>query len=1493
MEVESMIKKRKEHRFRRVLSGVLAGVMSTTLLQCFPVGAENVIEKYPYTMFAASDAEGAITVNAGNFCVNGNVATNGTIVSSGNMNINGTRSEQVAEEMLYIFKKLNYMYFSGADVEIYTDDYSYEDININIDDPMNVQGDLTLTGNINLTTAIKAADDVMLNGEVKNTNESVICSENGDIVIDSANVNLNGLVYAPNGNVQITAQNLNMNSVVIMAQTITVNAPSVNANYSNSIAEFVGTKSEVDFELSAFGEYSSESNSINIFWTSTIPRGSYEIQVSDDNITYTTIDVVEESNSYDYLIAEEFAKRYFKVTETTYYGEVLSTLPFVAEKAGDGYVIQFLDTDEDGIPDVFEGNYSTDPMNPDTDNDGLSDFEEIYLIQTDPNVWDSVNEGMSDAEIDCDGDGISNINEIAAGTNPLKIDTDEDGLSDSDENNLYGTNPLLYDTDEDGISDGSEVKMGLSPTNPATYGTSDSEYQVEQSILPDSEVFAEINTADSPYKLSLDLKTNKFAEDEVYVYQSGYSSSIENDALLGKSVEVAINDSCNFSDIVLKYKIEEVYIENAVGTYAEYEEFQGIKRFNVFKFFDEINMLLPIETQYDTENNTVYAKIDECGTYCVMDMEIWLDKLTAELGNDQEDDENVETVSAYSLRTVSDGETTTLSETETDSTQLSVNAFLDIVFMVQTSGNNIRAYSSQINAIKGFSKYIFANFSNVNVYIIECDVNSARLLQTGYGSECFTDNDSLNIALNAISYTFTNEQCQSHNAFSLLFNNISLRNNECAYIYNFINGNTRFDENLDPIEISERSIGIYSQIMSEGYYTENATGYIGKVLSAIQAMGGLNIPTDSSTTAKLIDHLNENTQPKPTKYNALIGTNWKTVVLDDQLNADNGVNSDTDTLTDWQEVDTTKLIWIDDTTFELPTLEECLSELDEKDKNSIHSVFTQKIDNNPLTKYGFYNSMLVLPALSNPNEEDTDGDRLNDDIDFDPIVVNFNYYGDLTSKVFQQTDDWLNEIMPPLYQENGTLITIYNCNCRETYQYYINVIWPIRFNDMLQNDYTAVAGNVNYLKRVEYEKWLYDTYSTALEETCKKAIKSTANQLKYELTHLDETLFKAICQTIGGNFYNEVTLTGTACQIALGFTPVDFVADLRDVAYDLNHWEFNWQCAGRLGVDSIGLVPVIGALKYTDELKALAKLSPEDADTFIKNALPELLDESGNIVKNSDEKIQALKATLTSMNVEEVARITGLLKQYELTHLLTDDKLIKAIVKLEDEQVNAFLTVASKQGKKFFEVLENCDGYLDEVIELTVKYGEEFSNDLLYYYGKNSLQGIEILVKRAKCSNIIQIKNVSDSGFLNFIDECRLKLPKWAQNPNDSGNFACCKADIENIEKTDYFAYSSIQTPTASTDPNISSLPTNSPFTPLQVDKNNIIVSADKQYTRNVDSEFKILSDLQSHLKTNYDASGSIMLYTKYKPCMSCDSVISQFSAMYPNINITIVYSIY
>ena len=47
----------------------------------------------------------------------------------------------------------------------------------------------------------------------------------------------------------------------------------------------------------------------------------------------------------------------------------------------------------------------------------------------------------------------------------------------------------------------------------------------------------------------------------------------------------------------------------------------GIKRLNIFRYFEEENILLPVETKFDTENNMVYTDVDRLGTYCLIDME--------------------------------------------------------------------------------------------------------------------------------------------------------------------------------------------------------------------------------------------------------------------------------------------------------------------------------------------------------------------------------------------------------------------------------------------------------------------------------------------------------------------------------------------------------------------------------------------------------------------------------------------------------------------------------------------------------------------------------------------------------------------------------------------------------------------------------------------------------------------------------------------------------
>jgi hypothetical protein len=62
-----------------------------------------------------------------------------------------------------------------------------------------------------------------------------------------------------------------------------------------------------------------------------------------------------------------------------------------------------------------------------------------------------------------DGDGLSNEDDYANGTDPVVADTDGDSTSDGDEVLVHGSNPLNTDTDGDDMPDGWEIAHALSP----------------------------------------------------------------------------------------------------------------------------------------------------------------------------------------------------------------------------------------------------------------------------------------------------------------------------------------------------------------------------------------------------------------------------------------------------------------------------------------------------------------------------------------------------------------------------------------------------------------------------------------------------------------------------------------------------------------------------------------------------------------------------------------------------------------------------------------------------------------------------------------------------------------------------------------------------------------------------------------------------------------------------------------------------------------------
>lgn len=411
----------------------------------------------------------------------------------------------------------------------------------------------------------------------------------------------------------------------------------------------------------------------------------------------------------------------------------------------------------------------------------MTDYQEVYITGTDPTKYDSVIEGVRDADIDSDEDGLANIYEIENGTDPLSKDTDNDGLTDYDEIFIYNTNPVIPDTDGDGLEDGDELHIGVDPTNPETFGFPDIEYSIQQQITADSELFSEINIEENPYELSIDLKTNGYAESNLYVSESGYSSVIDNEAMLGFSTDIEMNDIYNPENIVLKYKIKDNYIDNAPGIYSDYEEFQGIKRLNVFKFNEDTNMLLPVETKFDIENNTLYAEVDELGTYCLMDLEIWLNSLGINVPEESVSEEN------SILKKSSNQSTSSWTPEYT-------NAPIDLVFLIDSSGKYKNEFEQEKNIVINFCKYVFDNYNNIRVHIITSTSYSSDVINSNNGINWFTSYDEVKTALNSINYTmevykhFDKEYGYSYDTNAYIYQDI--KENELYKLINYCTDNS-------------------------------------------------------------------------------------------------------------------------------------------------------------------------------------------------------------------------------------------------------------------------------------------------------------------------------------------------------------------------------------------------------------------------------------------------------------------------------------------------------------------------------------------------------------------------------------------------------------------------------------------------------------------------------------------------------------------------------
>ena len=186
------------------------------------------------------------------------------------------------------------------------------------------------------------------------------------------------------------------------------------------------------------------------------------------------------------------------------------------------------DDDADGLVNYLEIYYDCDKNDADTDNDGLNDYTECVEINTNPCLVDTDDNGITDFDEDADGDGISNGKEVDLGTKPHDVDSDADTLADGDELNKYGTSPVKADTDGDRVDDNVEVEIGTNPL------TADTAFDVTE------EVEGNPNVGAVPGVEVLDLKA-----DQVETLEIAPVTAIDN-PLLSSTIPGFMGSAYNF-----------------------------------------------------------------------------------------------------------------------------------------------------------------------------------------------------------------------------------------------------------------------------------------------------------------------------------------------------------------------------------------------------------------------------------------------------------------------------------------------------------------------------------------------------------------------------------------------------------------------------------------------------------------------------------------------------------------------------------------------------------------------------------------------------------------------------------------------------------------------------------------------------------------------------------------------------------------------------------
>ena len=198
---------------------------------------------------------------------------------------------------------------------------------------------------------------------------------------------------------------------------------------------------------------------------------------------------------------------------------------------------------------------------------------------------------------------------------------------------------------------------------------------------------------------------------------------------------------------------------------------------------------------------------------------------------------------------------------------------------------------------------------------------------------------------------------------------------------------------------------------------------------------------------------------------------------------------------------------------------------------------------------------------------------------------------------------------------------------------------PDKYREKLEGINTGYqnAKDTHEQEQSDYEAELYEIETVWYKKMLDKA---------------EDYLIRSAECIVLGNFTDEVTVLGVGVQIVLGIFDLDLPCDIRDIIADIKNLaetdRVRWDLIGMLALDLIGLIPVIGALKYSDEVGTLFKNAGK------VSVVAEGADGVGAVTRHADEAgawLQGVKVfRYSDETAEAVASGEKLLKESQTVY---------------------------------------------------------------------------------------------------------------------------------------------------------------------------------------------------------------------------------------------------